>query len=278
MSLDDKYSRMIDMFRDMQRVAIAFSGGVDSALLLKIARDALPKGDVVAVLGTSDTYPSREYPEALAFANDLDVTVETVTTEETDILKFKENPPDRCYFCKTELYSKVWDVAREQDIRYIIDGTNMDDLGDFRPGHRAVKEQEVRSPLKEAGMTKVEVRALAKKLGLSVWDKPALACLSSRFPYGQQIEVEALKQVDAAENLLTGEGFANLRVRHYHDTARIEIGADELQKFADANRRRRLDTGFRNIGYTRVLLDLQGYRQGSMHEILSLAEKTSMTS
>jgi len=268
---------MIAMFQDMEQVAIAFSGGVDSALLLKVARDALPGDKVVAVLGTSDTYPSREYPKAMAFAEELGVTVEVVSTEETDIIKFKENPPDRCYFCKTELYSKVWSVAKKHNIRYIIDGTNKDDLGDFRPGHRAVKEQEVRSPLKDADMTKNEVRAMAKALNLSVWDKPALACLSSRFPYGQQIEKDALQKVDQAENLLIEEGFADLRVRHYDNAARIEIGMDEIERFADAERRQRINDGFLKMGYRQVLLDLQGYRQGSMHEVLTITEKNSLT-
>ena len=277
MTILDKYEKMKTIFRNMERVAIAFSGGVDSALLLKVARDALPKENVLAVLGESATYPSREYPAALAFAADLDVTVEVVKTEETDVLKFKENPPDRCYFCKTELYSKVWDIARKHQIRYIIDGTNLDDLGDFRPGHRAVAEQEVRSPLRDAEMTKAEVRALARELGLSVWDKPALACLSSRFPYGRKIEVEALKQVDAAENFLTTEGFANIRVRHYGTTARVEIGTDELPRLADGDHRLRMLAEFRKIGYRTVLLDLQGYRQGSMHETLGLAVKSTLS-
>jgi len=277
MSLDDKYASLQRIFREMGSVVVAYSGGVDSALVLKLARDELGRDGVVGVLAQSATYPTREYESAMQLAAQLDVRIEVVYTEETDVLKFRENPPDRCYFCKTELYGKVQEMAEARGIAYAVDGSNLDDMGDFRPGMRAVTEQAIRSPLKEAGMTKEDIRALSRQLGLEVWDKPALACLSSRFPYGQGIDEQKLRMVDAAENLLQSLGFVDMRVRHDIITARIEVAPQELTKFRDDAVRSRVLAGLRDIGYARVVVDLEGYRQGSMNEVLSSAQKATLS-
>ncbi|HTX98830.1 MAG TPA: ATP-dependent sacrificial sulfur transferase LarE, partial [Bacteroidota bacterium] len=189
--LSAKYGKLVTLLEEMGSVAVGYSGGVDSSLLLKVAVDVL--GDkTLAMIGRSETYPTREFEEAITLAEGIGARYVVVDTEETDDLKFKENPPDRCYYCKTELFGKLQELAEREGIAWIADGTIMDDIGDFRPGMRAKSEKDVRSPLLEAGMTKNDVRALSKELGLPTWDKPSFACLSSRFPYGTGITRENL--------------------------------------------------------------------------------------
>ena len=266
--IDEKRSRLDAILREMGSVVIGYSGGVDSTLLVKVAVDALgPKA--LAVIGRSATYPSREYEEAVRNALAMGAEYLEVNTEETDELKFRENPVNRCYYCKTELFSRLRGVADARSIPWIADGAILDDLGDFRPGRRAGEEGSVRSPLVEAGFTKADVRELSKLLGLPTWEKGSFACLSSRFPYGMPISLEALAVIDAAENLLRDLGFREFRVR-YHDarTARIEVGAAELEKAVRAGNRERIVARLKALGFTYVALDLQGYRTGAMNEAL----------
>ena len=268
-NLDAKYQHLQEILRSMGSVAIGYSGGVDSTLLLKVAVDVL--GDrAVAMIGRSDTYPTREFEEALALAGSIGARTVIVNTEETDVLKFQENPPDRCYYCKTELFGKLGELAEREGIAWIADGTITDDVGDFRPGMKAKSEHLVRSPLLEAGFSKTDVRELSHRLELSTWDKPAFACLSSRFPYGTGITRENLQKVDAAETFLRDHGFRSFRVR-FHDssTARIEIGPQEFQRIVDEEFRTSLIARLKALGFVYVTLDLQGYRTGSMNEVLS---------
>jgi uncharacterized protein len=271
--LQQKYDKLKGLLRDLGSVAIGFSGGIDSTLLIRVATEVL--GDnALAVIGRSETYPTREFEEAVQLAQSFKSRTRIVNTEETDDLKFRENPPDRCYFCKTELFSKLHTIAREEGILHVADGTILDDLGDFRPGMRAKSEQDVRSPLLEAGFTKSDVRALARELGIPTWDKPSFACLSSRFPYGQGITKENLMKIDAAETFLRDHGFRFFRVRHHDDrTARIEIGPQEFSRLIDPSFRENLVSRFKSLGFAYVTLDLQGYRTGSMNEVLTEEEK-----
>lgn len=271
--LQSKHNQLQSILRDMGSVAIGFSGGIDSTLLIRVATDTL--GDrSLAVIGRSETYPTREFEEAIKLATTFGSKYRIVNTEETDNLKFKENPPDRCYFCKTELFGKLKVIADEEGIRWIADGTIVDDLGDFRPGMRAKDEQNVRSPLLEARFTKTDVRAVARLLGIPTWDKPSFACLSSRFPYGQGISKENLMKVDAAETFLRDLGFRFFRVRHHDDkTARLEVGPQEFHRLFDPSIREKIVYHFKNLGFVYVTLDLQGYRTGSMNEVLTEVEK-----
>ena len=272
-ALDGKVCRPLQHLRDMQSLVIGYSGGVDSTLLLKVAVDA-SANHALAMIGRSETYPSREFEEALALAQSIGARHEIVLTEETDEIKFRENPPDRCYYCKTELFGKLREIAEREHFPWIADGTITDDLGDFRPGMRARTEGNVRSPLLESGFTKDDVRELSKHLGLSTWDKPSFACLSSRFPYGMPIVRENLSRVDAAETFLRDNGFRRFRVRfHDNSTARVEVDPSEIGRFVQEPFRTELVTHFKELGFTYVTLDLQGYRTGSMNELLSQAEK-----
>jgi len=272
-NLQSKYAILQSLIGEMESVAIGYSGGVDSTLLLKVAVDVLGE-NAVAMIGRSETYPTREFEEAVKIAESIGARYVVVNTEETDIIKFKENPVNRCYFCKTELFGKLEEIARREGLKWIADGTITDDVGDFRPGMKAKAENNVRSPLLEAGLSKAEVRELSKHLGLPTWDKPAFACLSSRFPYGMSITKENLTKIDNAETFLRDEGFRFFRVR-FHDerTARIEVGAQEIRRLLDESLREKLVAHLKELGFTYVTLDLQGYRSGSMNEALPLEVK-----
>jgi uncharacterized protein len=252
----------------MSRVLVAFSGGVDSTLLLRVARDVLG-ARVLAVIAASETYPSKEVREARALAKALKVRHRVIHTEELENPEFVKNPPLRCYHCKTELFSTLKDIAREEGIPFVLDGQNADDAGDFRPGSKAGRELGVRSPLRDAGLTKKDIRTLSRHLGLPTWDKPSLACLASRFPYETPIEIPGLKRVGAAEEYLRGLGFGQLRVRHHGDTARIELVPRDIARAASPAMRDKITRELKTLGYLYVTLDLAGYRTGSMNEGLS---------
>lgn len=272
-----KFLSLRTTVQEMESIVIGYSGGVDSTLLLKVASDMLGDG-VLAVIGRSETYPTREFAEAMRLARDIGTRVEVVDTEETDVLKFRENPPDRCYYCKTELFGKLKSIAADRGFKWIADGTNADDLGDFRPGMKAVDEQGVRSPLLEAGLTKQEVRDLSRHLELPTWNKQSFACLSSRFPYGYGITKENLMKIDRAETLLRDLGFRSFRVRQHDDkTARIEVGKEEIKRLIHDEVRENIVTGLKDLGFTYVTLDLQGYRTGSMNEVLTIEVKKQYT-
>lgn len=267
-SLQEKYDELRRILSTMGGVAIGYSGGADSTLLVNVAVDVLgPRA--LAVIGRSATYPTREFEEALRHAEFIGARFLVVDTEETDLVKFRENPPDRCYYCKTELFGKLGAIAEREGIPWIADGTITDDLDDFRPGMKARSERQVRSPLLESGLNKADVRELSRHLGLPTWNKPSFACLSSRFPYGTSITREALSRVDRAESLLRDLGFRTFRVRvHDEHTARIEADPDDLRRLLGEETRTALVARMKQLGFVYVTLDLQGYRSGSMNEVL----------
>ena len=251
----------------MQSVLVAYSGGTDSTFLLKVASDVL--GDkAIAVTASSETYTPGELQEAKKNADIIGVKHVVIRTNELDDPKFLSNPPDRCYYCKAELFTKLFVLAKEHDLNHVIDGSNCDDVKDFRPGMKAAAEFHVKSPLKEAGFTKEEIRALSKEMNLPTWDKPPLPCLSSRFPYGTEITREKVSRVASAEEFLATLGIRQLRVRDHENIARIEVPRADMPMFLDEKISKQITEKFKALGYTYVALDLQGYRMGSMNEPL----------
>lgn len=266
MPLKQKYTKLQDILRSMESAVVAFSGGVDSTFLLRVARDVLGAEKVVALTATSPTYPQYEFEESCRLATDFGVRQVVVESNELDIPGFSKNDPRRCYYCKQELFTICRDKARELGFAAILDGSNVDDLKDYRPGREAACELAVRSPLMEAGLNKDEIRALSRELGLSTWQKQPFACLSSRFPYGTEITPDRLNQVDRCETFLRRHDFRNYRVRYHGETARIEVASEEISRFLDESLRLQLVKEFKDAGFTYVALDLEGYRTGSMNE------------
>jgi uncharacterized protein len=253
---------------------VAFSGGVDSSLALAIAARALPKERVLAVTSNNETYLPSELDLAREFAESLGVEHLIVNTRELDDPNYASNPANRCYFCKSTLYSDLRDIAGERGLACVVDGANADDEGDYRPGRKAAKELEVVSPLSIARVSKAEVRELAKHLGLPSWDKPALACLSSRFPYGQEITAEKLAQVARAEEFLREKGLRQVRVRHHGEIARLEVGPEEMERaFA---LREEISAELKDAGFLYVALELSGYTSGSMNATLGRKKKRTL--
>jgi TIGR00268 family protein len=272
MLLKEKYESLKNIIKEHGSAAIAFSGGVDSTFLMKVAHEVLGE-KLVAVTATSSTYPERELNEAIKYAKDMGVKHIIISSEELDIEGFASNPKNRCYYCKKELFTKIGEVALENGVEFVFDGSNLDDTGDFRPGMQAAKELEVISPLKLANLTKKDIRDLSKELQLPTWNKPSFACLSSRFPYGNKITIDKLKMVEKAEQYLLDMGITQVRVRHHGEIARIEVEPSEREKFFSIEIMNNIGNKFKEIGFTYVTLDMLGYRTGSMNEVLSENEK-----
>lgn len=263
----EKLNNLIKLIKKMNSVIVAFSGGVDSTFLLKVSKDVL-KNKVLAVTADSEVQSEIEMVEVKKLASELNAEHLIVRTDEIQNKKYSSNPPDRCYHCKTILFSKLKEVAKEKKILFIIEGSNADDANDYRPGLRAIYELSIRSPLKEVGLTKDEIRALSKNMGLKTWDKPALACLASRIPYGTEITIEKLRRVDEAEIYLRMKGVRQVRVRDHGDIARIEIAQNEFDLLSQNGLKSEVTSRFKELGYLYVTIDLEGYNSGSMNRVL----------
>ena len=266
-SCSSKEHKLKELLRSFGSVVIAFSGGADSAYLAYVASVALGER-ALAVTGDSSSYPTFQRELAYQITAEYGIRHEIILTEEFEDLNYISNPPNRCYYCKSELYTKLDKLARARGLEVICDGTNADDVGDYRPGRQAARELGVRSPLLECGMTKSDIRELSRRAGLATWNEPASACLSSRVPYGQVVTIEKLSMVDKAEIELKKLGFRQVRVRHHGDVARIEVAEEELGRALDPEMARRMSAALKALGFKYVTLDLDGYRTGSLNEAL----------
>jgi len=262
-----KLKKLRTLLSGVERALVAYSGGVDSTFLLKVAVEALgPR--VMAVTAAGPLYPAQEANQARRLARFLGVRHIIIGSDALSDPMFRANPPQRCYLCKRRLFSRLLDLARQQHAEAVFDGANQDDIRDYRPGMRAAAELKIRSPLREAGLTKAEIRRLSRKLNLPTWNSPSLACLASRIPFGTELTVETLCRVDRAEAYLRRLGFAQVRVRHHERIARIEVPAADLPRLSDPALRKKITVYLKRLGYSYITLDLQGYRTGSLNEVL----------
>lgn len=259
----NKFEKLKKIIKKLNKVVIAYSGGVDSSFLLKVSIDTLGKENVIAVNAISPTYTKREREFAEKFAQNLGAKIIHIQTEEFQNENFIKNPPDRCFYCKRELFEKLEQIRRKFNFEHIIDGSNKDDEKDYRPGMKAKEIFNVISPLKEAGFTKKDIRRYSKKLSLPTWDNPALACLASRIPYGKKITDEKLKRIEKGEEFLWSIGFKQVRLRDYEEIARIEVDEKEIEKVI--KNRKKIVQYLKGIGYKFVTVDLEGYRTGSLN-------------
>ncbi|MBF2055612.1 MAG: ATP-dependent sacrificial sulfur transferase LarE [Cyanobacterium sp. T60_A2020_053] len=266
--IENKLNQLQDIFREGGRALVAYSGGIDSTLVAKVAYDVLGK-EALAITAVSPSLLPEELDEAQHQAHVIGISHQLIYTEEMDNPNYTANPVNRCYFCKSELHDKLKVIAQERNYPYVIDGVNADDLQDYRPGIQAGKERQVRSPLAEVGISKLEVRELTKILGLPWWDKPSQPCLSSRFPYGESITPEKLHRVGRAEIYLRNLGYRSLRVRSENDTARIELNPEQIVAFTTEVDLPKLVKSFQDLGFIYVTLDLEGYRSGKLNRTLA---------
>ena len=268
MKIGEKLTHLKALLKEMGEVTVAYSGGVDSTFLLKVATDVL-KDKAMGVLAVSPTFPSREYDRAIEVAESFRASLRIIDTNELEDDNFVNNPVNRCYFCKSELFDSIAKMAEDQRFQNFVDGSNHDDLSDHRPGMKALRERNVRSPLQEAGLTKKEIRDLSREFGLPTWDKDALACLSSRFPYGESISREKLRMVDKAENFLADLGFRNIRARHQGETVNIEVDPLQIPQLLDSQTRKVVEEYMTSIGYKQIHIDPEGYRRGKLNDGLA---------
>lgn len=264
-----KHEKLVNILLDCGSVCIGYSGGVDSVYLAKAALDVLGPRKVLAVTGLSAAYPTVQRDVAVECARRFGIPHVEIRTEELSDPAYRANGSDRCYFCKSELWTRLSVVAAARGLRTVLDGSNADDASDYRPGLEAARELGVRSPLLEAGLTKAEVRELSRRVGLPTWDQPAAPCLSSRLHYGLEVTPERLRQVEEAESIVRGHGFREFRVRHHGGAARLEVSPADLARALEL--RVDLDSALRSLGFRRVLLDVEGYRRGALNEVLSVA-------
>jgi uncharacterized protein len=267
-----KKENLIHYLEKLDSLLVAFSGGVDSTFLLALSHQTL-MDKVVAVTESSTTYPSREREEAVKFTKDRGIEHIVFQADETSIAEFVSNAPDRCYHCKKSLSKNLLNIAKEKGISHVAYAANLDDLSDYRPGMDAAREMGIIAPLVDAHLSKEEIRFLSKEMGLPTWDKPAMACLASRIPYGEPITTKKLKMVEEAEDFLADQGFRQYRVRHHGSVARIEVASSEIKKITGPELRKNIVEKFRQIGFYHIAVDLEGYFSGSMNRVLKGMEK-----